>query len=71
MIDLTPEQQVAKNYAAAMDSVNLINAGKPLSMSDADWLDTLARNKGHLVLQIAKGAYYAGHDLVPLENAVK
>ena len=71
MFDLTPEQQVAKNYSAAMDSVNLLNAGKPAYMSDIDWADTIERNKGHLRIQIDKGDYYAGHDLTPFENAVK
>ena len=71
MIELTPEQQVAKDYSAAMDSVNLLNAGKPEDMTAKDWADCVARNKEHLEIQIAKGDYYAGHDLTPFENAVK
>jgi hypothetical protein len=70
MIELTQEQQVAKDYSAAMDSVNLLLAGKPEDMTDEDWADTVARNKEHLEIQIAKGEYYAGHDLTPFENAV-
>ena len=71
MIELTQEQQVAKDYSAAMDSVNLLNAGKPEDMTSEDWADTVKRNKEHLEIQIAKGDYYAGHDLTPFENAVK
>ena len=71
MIELTPEQEVQRSYDAAMDSVNLLNAGKPEDMTDADWADTVKRNKDHLEIQIAKGDYYAGHDLTPFENAVK
>ena len=71
MIELTQEQQVAKDYSAAMDSVNLLNAGKPEDMTDEDWADTVKRNKDHLEIQIAKGDYYAGHDLTPFEDAVK
>jgi hypothetical protein len=71
MLELTPEQEVAKNYSAAMDSVNLLNAGKPEDMTDEDWADTVKRNKEHLEIQIAKGDYYAGYDLTPFENAVK
>ena len=71
MLELTPEQQVAKDYSAAMDSVNLLNAGKPKDMTAEDWADTVKRNKEHLEIQIAKGDYYAGHDLTPFENAVK
>ena len=37
MIELTPEQEVQRNYDAAMDSVNLLNAGKPVEMTDEDW----------------------------------
>ena len=71
MLELTPEQEVAKNYSAAMDSVNLLNAGKPEEMTAEDWADTVKRNKEHLQIQIAKGEYYAGYDLTPFENAVK
>jgi len=71
MLELTPEQEVERSYNAAMDSVNLLNAGKPEDMSDEDWADTVTRNKEHLEIQIAKGDYYAGYDLTPFENAVK
>ena len=71
MLELTPEQEVQKSYDAAMDSVNLLNAGKPEDMTAEDWADTVKRNKEHLEIQIAKGDYYAGHDLTPFENAVK
>jgi hypothetical protein len=70
MLELTPEQEVAKSYAAAMDSVNLLAAGKPELMSDEDWSDTVKRNKEHLEIQIAKGDFYAGYDLTPFEQAV-
>lgn len=71
MLELTPEQEVQRSYDAAMDSVNLLNAGKSEEMSAEDWADTVKRNKEHLEIQIAKGDYYAGHDLTPFEDAVK
>ena len=71
MLELTPEQEVQRNYDAAMDSVNLLNAGKPEDMSDEDWADTVKRNKEHLEIQIAKGDFYAGFDLTPFKDAVK
>ena len=67
---VTPEE-VARHYSAAMDSVNLLNAGKPEQMTAEDWLDTVKRNKEHLSIQIAKGDFYKGYDLTPFENAVK
>jgi hypothetical protein len=70
-MELTKEQQVAQDYKAAMDSVALLQAGKPEDMTDEEWADTEARNKAHLEIQIAKGAeYYGSNDLTPFENAV-
>ena len=63
----TPEQ-IAQHYSAAMDSVNLINGGKPAQMSDADWADCLSRNKEHLKIMLAKD-YWTTEDLNPLETA--
>jgi hypothetical protein len=63
-------EEVARSYAAAMDSVNLLAAGKPELMPDEDWADTVKRNKEHLEIQIAKGDFYAGYDLIPFQQAV-
>jgi hypothetical protein len=72
MLELTPEQEVARHYSAAMDSVNLLNAGKPKDMTDEDWQDCKQRNIDHLKIPIAKGAeYYGSLDLTPFEDAVK
>ena len=72
MFELTPEQEVARNYSAAMDSVNLLNAGKPEKMTDEDWQDCKQRNIDHLKIQLEKGSeYYGSNDLTPFENAVK
>lgn len=70
MIELTPEQEVERSYNASMDSVNLLNAGKPEDMTVEDWVDTVKRNKEHLEIQLAKGDYYAGYDLTPFEQAI-
>jgi hypothetical protein len=69
MLELTPEQEVERSYNAAMDSVNLLAAGKPEDMTEEDWADTVKRNKEHLEIQIAKGDFYAGYDLTPFEQA--
>jgi len=72
MLELTPEQEVQRNYNAAMDSVNLLNAGKPEDMTDEDWADCRQRNIDHLKIQLDKGAeFYGNHDLKPFEDAVK
>jgi hypothetical protein len=64
---LTPEQ-IAKHYSAAMDSVNLINAGKPTDMTAEEWADCLSRNKEHLVIMLAKD-YWTTENLAPLQAA--
>ena len=64
---LTPEQ-IAKHYSACMDSVNLINAGKPTDMTAEDWADCLSRNKEHLVIMLAKD-YWTTENLAPLQAA--
>ena len=63
-------EEVARHYSAALDSVNLLNAGQPEGMEDSEWADIVKRNKEHLSIQIAKGDYYAGYDLKPFEDAV-
>jgi hypothetical protein len=66
-IEITAEQ-IAKNYSAAMDSVNLINAGQPEGMTAEDWADCLSRNKEHLVIMLAKD-FWTTEDLTPLRTA--
>lgn len=61
-------EQIARSYSAAMDSVNLINGGKPESMSDEDWADTVSRNKEHLQIMLAKD-FWTDEDLSPLQAA--
>ena len=68
MIEQTLEQQIAQHYSAAMDSVNLINNGKPEGMTDADWTDCLSRNKEHLKIMLAKD-FWTTEDLAPLQAA--
>jgi hypothetical protein len=68
MIEKTIEEQIAAHYSGAMCSVNLINGGKPERMSDADWIATVARNKEHLVIMLAKD-FWTTEDLAPLQAA--
>lgn len=65
---LTPEQ-IAQHYSAAMDSVNLLNAGKPERIDDAEWADCKKRNVDHLKIMVAKD-FMQGQDLAPLNAAI-
>ena len=67
-IDQPTAEQIAQHYSAAMDSVNLINAGKPEGMTAEDWADCLSRNKEHLVIMLAKD-YWTTQNLAPLQAA--
>ena len=66
--EITPEQ-IAQHYSAAMDSVNLINAGQPEGMTDEDWADTVKRNKKHLEIMVAKD-FWTAKDLTPFTAAI-
>jgi hypothetical protein len=63
-------EQIARHYSAAMDSVDLLNAGKPEDMSDEDWADCVKRNKEHLEIMLAKD-FWTNEDLKPLQDAAK
>ena len=67
-MELTAEE-IQKHYDAAMDSVNLINGGKPEDMSDEDWAATVERNKAHLQIMLAKD-FWTTQDLAPLQAAI-
>jgi hypothetical protein len=63
-------EEIQRHYSAAMDSVNLINAGQPEGMDDDEWADCLARNKEHLNIMLAK-EWWTTEDLTPLSEAAQ
>lgn len=68
MDDLTPEQ-IQQHYSAAMDSVDLLNAGQPEGMDADEWADTVSRNVEHLKIMVAKD-FWTDEDLSPLEAVI-
>ncbi len=62
-------EEIAKHYSACLDSVHLIQNGKPDGMEDAEWQDCLARNKEHLKIMLAKD-FWTNENLTPLEEAL-
>ena len=70
MIELTEQEQIAQHYSAALDSVNLLSAGKPEDMTDEDWADTVSRNVEHLRIMVAKD-FWTTEDLAPLQQAIE
>ena len=66
--DKPTAEEIAQHYSAAMDSVNLINGAKPERMEDAEWADTVSRNKAHLVIMLARD-FWTTENLEPLRQA--
>jgi hypothetical protein len=62
-------KQIAQHYKAMLDSVNLINGGKPGFMSDTEWTDCLSRNVEHLELMVAKD-FWTTEDMAPINAAI-
>lgn len=63
-------EEIAQHYKAALDSVALLDAGKPEDMSDEDWADTVKRNKEHLEIMLAKD-FWTDEDLDVVRDAIK
>jgi len=52
-----------------MDSVDLLNAGKPVETSDDDWADAVSRNVEHLKIVVGKD-FWTDEDLTPFHDAI-
>jgi hypothetical protein len=68
IIEQPTAEEIARHYSACMDSVNLLNAGQPEGMTAEDWADTVARNKEHLVIMLAK-TFWTNQDLTAIRAA--
>ena len=64
-IEITIEE-IAKNYAAALDSVNLVNELKAKETLTEDEEKTIQRNLEHLEIMLAKD-YWTTEDLTPFK----
>jgi hypothetical protein len=65
---LTPEE-IQRHYDAAMDSVSLLNSGKPESLTEEEWGSAVYRNIEHLKIMVAKD-YWTNQDLSPFYQAI-
>jgi len=71
MIDETlTSEEIQKHYDAAMDSVNLLNAGKPEEWSNDEWTDCVSRNVEHLEIMVAKTYWTDAQDITVLQAAI-
>ena len=62
-------EYLQKTYTNALDSVNLLNAGKTIKETDEDWADSVHRNVAHLEIIVAK-QWTEDFDLSPLHAAI-
>ena len=72
MPDETPrlsDAEIAQNYRAAMDSVNMINELMALQSRTTEEQDRVSGNVEHLELMVAKD-YWTTEDLTPLNAAI-
>jgi hypothetical protein len=63
-------EEIAQHYKAALDSVALINGDQPENTTAEEWADTIARNKEHLNIMLAKD-FWTTEDLTPLQGAAQ
>jgi len=63
-------EQIQAHYDAAMDSVNLLNAGKPEGWTDDEWTDCVSRNVEHLEIMVAKTYWTNAQDTSVLQAAI-
>ena len=68
LVNEVTAEEIAQHYKAALDSVALINGDKPENTTDEEWADTIARNKEHLNIMLAKD-FWTTEDLAPLQAA--
>jgi hypothetical protein len=69
-VETPSAEEVARHYSAALDSVHLLEAGKPENMTDEEWADCKKRNVEHLEIMVAK-TWWNGQDLSPLQAAIQ
>ena len=62
-------EEIQRKYSAAMDSVNLLDAGKPVGVTEDEWTDRVRRNVEHLKAMVAKD-FWQGQDMTPLQDAI-
>jgi len=69
MTDEITAEQIAQHYTAMGHSVDLLNAGQPEGMDDAEWADTVSRNVEHLQLMVAKD-FWTTEDMTAVNAAI-
>ena len=69
MSDEITAEQIAQHYKAMGHSVDLLNAGQPEDMDDAEWADCVQRNVDHLKIMVAKD-FWTDEDMTAANAAI-
>ena len=70
MTDTPTAEEIAQHYTAMGHSVDLLNAGQPEGIDDADWADTVSRNVEHLQLMVDKD-FWTDEDMTAVNAAIQ
>ena len=63
-------EEIQAHYDAAIDSVNLLNAGNTEMFTDSEWSDCVTRNVEHLKIMVAKPYWTDAQDISVLQAAI-
>jgi len=70
--DVKTAEEIAQDYSAMLDSVNLINemrTNPPEDMTDEEVADCISRNVEHLEIMVAKD-YWTDEDMTEVNTAI-
>jgi hypothetical protein len=70
--DVKTEEEIAQDYSAMQDSVNLLDemrTNPPEDMTDEEVADCISRNVEHLELMVAKD-YWTDEDMTAVNTAI-
>ena len=70
MTDTPTAEEIQQHYVAMGHSVELLNAGKPEDMDDAEWADCVSRNVEHLQLMVDKD-FWTDEDMTAVNAAIQ
>ena len=69
VLDVPSAEEIAQHYSAMGDSVALINEVIASGDTDEESVDTIARNKEHLELMVAKD-FWGTEDMTAVNTAI-
>jgi len=67
--DVPTAEGRSRQYSAALDSVDLIDNGKPAESTEEEWIESVKRNVEHLEIMVAKD-FWVNEDMKPLNDAI-